>query len=80
MMSFKRVKGAFAPRTQQPTEAPVVRNKINVTRAIGLGLIVLYNIMMLVMGVTVARGFWWSVSQPLFEQSRIASVSITMQN
>jgi hypothetical protein len=59
MVSFKTMKTALSPRVQNTNEVHVVLVKLDVLRAIALGIIVLYNITLLVMGVCVANGAWW---------------------
>jgi hypothetical protein len=59
MVSFKAMKTALSPRVQNTNEVHVVLVKLDVLRAIALGIIVLYNITLLVMGVCVANGAWW---------------------
>lgn len=63
-----RVKVALATRTKQPTEVQKIHGKTYIAQASGLGLIVLYNILLLALGITVVRNAWWSVFQPLFEE------------
>lgn len=59
MVSFNAMRTALSPRVQNTHEVHVVLVKLDVLRAIALGIIVLYNITLLVMGVCVANGAWW---------------------